>query len=429
MNRAAPKRIENLLALALLSLAVGAVTGLVVATFRLALVRADAARNAFVAWTHQLGWAGLLMTVLATAAATSLAAFLVRRLAPEARGSGIPEVEDSLKGELPAWGRFLLLVKYVGGVLAIGAGLALGREGPSIQMGAYIARWFGSVTSVFADNRRALIAAGGGAGLAVAFNAPIAGAALVIEELVRRFDTRITIATLGASAAAITVARPFLGNAPDFSVPALPAMAPADLPFYLFLGVAAGVIGTLYSRTVLGALAATDRLSHVAVELRAGVIGAGVGIIAWFAPSLVGGGDNITQGTLDGNLATTTVLLAFVFRFLLGPFSYASGTPGGLFAPMLVLGTQVGVLTHAACALASPWLRAPPAAFAVVGMGAFFAAVVRAPLTGIVLVMELTGTFALLLPLLAATFAAMVIANVLGVPPIYDSLGARAARK
>jgi CIC family chloride channel protein len=245
---------------------------------------------------------------------------------------------------------------------------------------------------------------------------------------VRRFDTRIAIAALGASAAAIAVARLLLGHAPDFDVEALAYPGIQTLPFFVGLGAVAGLVATLYNRTLLGAIWVADRLDRCAVELQAGVIGASVGVCAWFAPGMVGGGDQITQQTLAGGVAVSMIPLAFVFRFGLGAVSYAAATPGGLFAPMLVLGAQLGMLFGALCQMAFPGLDVDPAAFAVVGMAAFFTGVVQAPVTGIVLVIEMTASFTMLLPMLAACFAAMLIPNLLGTPPIYDSLRERTLR-
>jgi CIC family chloride channel protein len=417
------------LPLVLLAIVVGAFTGFVAGSFRLLLERADRLRLDFVTWAQGFGVLGLLLTILCAAAATGLAAYLVRRYSPLARGSGIPEVEATLKGEVPPWGRLLLVVKYIGGLLAIGAGLALGREGPSIQMGANVGHFFGSIARTAGEFRKTLIAAGAGSGLAVTFNAPISGAAFVIEELVKRFETRITIATLGASATAVAVARLMIGDAPDFPVPPVQFMAFRDLPLYLVLGVVCGVLGGWYARAILGALALADRFDSIRVEWRAAVVGAVVGLIAWYAPGLVGGGDNLTRAALDGTMLGSALLFVFALRFVLGPASYAAGTPGGIFAPMLVLGAQLGVMLHwAADALGIP-SSAQPLALAIVGMSAFFTAVVRAPLTGIVLVAELTASVSVLLPMLAASFTAMAVAEAMKVAPVYDSLGARAARK
>jgi CIC family chloride channel protein len=188
-------------------------------------------------------------------------------------------------------------------------------------------------------------------------------------------------------------------------------------------------LAALYNRALLAAVAAADRLERWPVELRAGVIGAAVGILAWFAPELVGGGDEITQRVLAGGAALALIPLAFVLRFALGPVSYAAATPGGLFAPLLVLGAQLGFFCGALCRMAFPELGIAPEAFAVVGMAAFFTGVVQAPVTGIVLVIEMTAGFTTLLPMLAACFAAMLVANLLHSAPIYESLRERAARR
>jgi CIC family chloride channel protein len=302
-------------------------------------------------------------------------------------------------------------------------------------MGAVIAHLVGKAFARSWADCRVLLAAGAGAGLAVAFNAPIAGAVFVLEELVRRFDARIAIAALGASATAILVARLLLGDAPDFVVAIsaeasaatgpLPYAAAATWPLYLVLGVLAGLAASLYNRALLAALAATGRLAGLPVELKAGAIGAAVGALAWLAPELVGGGDEITQRLLSGETVLAALALAFAARFVLGAVSYAAATPGGLFAPMLVLGTQLGLIFGGLCRIAFPHLDIDSGLFAVVGMAAFFTGVVQAPITGIVLVTEMTAAFTTLLPMLAACFAAMLAASLTKTPPIYDSLRER----
>jgi CIC family chloride channel protein len=164
------------------------------------------------------------------------------------------------------------------------------------------------------------------------------------------------------------------------------------------------------------------------MEIRAAVIGAAVGGLAWFVPGLVGGGDDITQRTLAGGATLLMLAVAFLLRFGLGAISYAAATPGGLFAPILVLGAQLGLFFGVLCRVGFPEMALDPTAFAVVGMAAFFTGVVQAPVTGIVLVIEMTASFTMLLPMLAACFAAMLIPNLLGTPPIYDSLRERTLR-
>ncbi|MGO9946750.1 MAG: H(+)/Cl(-) exchange transporter ClcA [Steroidobacteraceae bacterium] len=412
----------SLLVLALLASIAGAGAGLIGALFRLVLKQADHLRNAIILWARGEQLVGLLLVTLGSAAAVAIAAWMVRRFSPEAAGSGIPHVESVLRGELPEAPFRLIPIKFVGGVLAIGSGLALGREGPSVQMGSSIGDLVGRLFRRNLPDRLVLLAAGAGAGLATAFNAPIAGAIFVLEELVQRFDTRIAIIALGVSSTAIAVARIFLGDAPDFHVEDLSYFHPGTRPLYFLLGAIAGLFAILYNRALLGAIAAANRLERWPVTLRAALIGAAVGMLAWFAPGLVGGGDEITQRTLQGTDALALVPLVFLLRFTLGAVSYAARTPGGLFAPMLVLGAQIGLLFGILCRLAFPDLDVQPQAFAVVGMAAFFTGVVRAPLTGIVLVVEMTGSFNMLLPMLGACFAAMLVPTLLGNAPIYESL-------
>src|SRR5262249_43275132 len=193
-------------------------------------------------------------------------------------------------------------------------------------------------------------------------------------------------------------------------------------PYFLLLGTLAGLVGIAYNRAILGALALTERLPRWTLELRAAAIGASLGLIAWFAPGLVGGRGVLTPRTLIGNETVFWLVAAFLLRFALGPLCYAARTPGGLFAPLLVLGVQGGLLYGHLCSDLFADLAPDPRAMAVVGMAAFFTAVVRSPLTGIVLAIELTGCFTLLLPMLSACFAAMLLPTLLREPPIYDSL-------
>jgi chloride channel protein, CIC family len=412
----------HLLVLALVALIVGAAAGLVGAVFRLVLEQADRLRDALIASAHGQQLQGFLTVVGICAAATLAAASLVRRLSPYASGSGIAHVEAVLNGDLPEAPFRIIPVKFVGGALAIGAGLALGREGPSVQMGATMAHLIGKMFGRTWPDCRVLLAAGAGAGLATAFNAPIAGAIFVLEELVRRFEPRIAIAALGASATAIAVSRVLLGNAPDFHVESLNYAAAETRPLYFVLGAIAGLMAIVYHRSLLATIAAAERLGRAPVELRAGVIGAAIGALAWFRPDLVGGGDSITQRTLAGAETLAILPLVFLLRLALGAVSYAAATPGGLFAPLLVLGAQLGLFFGLLSDLAFPDLDIQPEGFAVVGMAAFFTGVVRAPLTGIVLVTEMTANVTMLLPMLGACFAAMLIPTLLSDPPIYDSL-------
>jgi chloride channel protein, CIC family len=232
----------------------------------------------------------------------------------------------------------------------------------------------------------------------------------------------MAIAAVAASSGTIFVSRMVLGDAPDFHVGAVPYPAAATMPLHLALGIAAGLLAAAYNWMILAAIAGMAYFKRCPVELRAGLIGAAVGALAWFAPELVGGGDALTQSALDGTGTLAVLPLILILRAGLGAVSYAAGTPGGLFAPLLVLGAQLGLCFGMLGRMAFPAIDIAPEGFAVVGMAAFFAGVVRAPITGITLVVEMTANVTMLLPMLAACFVAMLVPTLLGNAPIYDSL-------
>ena len=415
----------SLAKLALLSMLTGATIGLVIGCFRVALDHMNTARTETITWAHQWPVLGFVLVCASVAATTALAAWLVQRSGQPAAGSGIPHVEAVIEGTLPAAPLLLLPIKFVGGLLAIGGGLALGREGPSVQMGANLAQFCGATFRLPTADRIALFASGAGAGLAVAFNAPMAGSVFVLEELVRRFDIRIAIAALGASCSAIAVASLLLGQQPDFHVAELSVPSTWTGPVFGLLGIVAGLAGVAYNRLIIRTCALFDGMTRWRPEFRALLIGALVGALAWFAPHMVGGGDVISQQVLVGGIGLAALPLIFAVRFVLGPLSYAAGTPGGLFAPILALGACLGLGFGLLCPQFVADSGATPITFAIAGMAAFLTATVRAPVTGMILIFEMTGAFNQALPMLWASFAAMAVPTLMRNSPIYDSMKAR----
>jgi CIC family chloride channel protein len=292
-------------------------------------------------------------------------------------------------------------------------------------MGASFAYQAGRLFRRSREDCRALLAAGAGAGFAVAFNAPIAGALFVFEVLVRRFEARITVAALAACGVATWVGRTLSGNAAEFTVAPLTEPGVQALPLFVLLGIAAGFAGMFYNRTLLATLRATERLPGLPVEVRAGAIGAAMGALAWFAPDLVGGGDGLAQQALSGEGTLVLLPLLFLLRLGLISVSVAAGAPGGLLVPFLALGAELGLWIGLLCALAFPGLALDTHGFAVVGMAALFTAIVRAPLTAMVLVCEMTASATMWLPLTITCFAAMLVPTLFGDQSILVSLKER----
>jgi CIC family chloride channel protein len=413
----------DLILLGVMAPLAGLGAGVIGSSFRLVLAQANQFREALAARLAIWGIGGLVLFVALASAAAAVAAWLVRRVAPSAAGSGIPRVVAVLNGEVPPAPPRVVPVKFLAGTLAIGSGLALGREGPTVQMGASFAYQTGKLFRRNWTDCRALLAAGAGAGFAVAFDAPIAGALFVLEGLIKRFEARIAIAALAACAVATWVARAISGDAAEFSMGALTEPGLLELPLFVLLGIAAGLAGMLYNRTLLATLRSADRLSGLPVELRAGAVGAAVGAIAWFAPSLVGGGDGLAQQALSGVGTLAVLPVLFLLRLGLIACSVASGTPGGLLVPFLALGAELGLWFGLLCAFALPRMALEPQAFAVVGMAALFTAIVRTPLTAIVLVTEMAAHVTMLQPMIVTCFAAMLVPTLFGDTSILESLG------
>ncbi len=416
---------SRVIRIAAASLLAGLLIGIVGGAFRFLLGTVDSLRNQLVYWAHAWPFLGWIFPVLLGAFGAGLARMLVVRFSPNAAGSGVQRVEAVIAGEVKPVSQAIVPVKFFGGLLAIGSGLALGREGPTVQMGASLASWV-SRRIVRADvDHKTVEAAGAGAGLAVAFNAPISGSVFVFEELTSSFNPWLLIATLSAASVAVWLMRAMLGNRVDFIVRAVVSSYSWPLLPFLYLGALLGAIGVLYNRSTLALLRFADSLRRISSVYRAAAIGAVVGLVAWFAPNMVGGGDPLTQAILSERYTLEGVLVVFLVRLLIGPWSYMAGTPGGLFSPILVLGASFGALYAGALNHFLPTLGLSPVACGVVGMAALFSACVRAPLTGILLAMEMTGRADLTLGLLVGSLGAMLVAMLLRSEPIYESLKRR----
>lgn len=408
-------------ALVIQGLLVGLGSGAAVILFRAALERADALRGVVLAFCREHGWAVPLLFIGLALAALAVSALLWWE--PYISGSGIPQVEGELKGELrQVWWR-VLAAKFVGGVISVGCGLSLGREGPSIQLGAMAGKGTAALLhrkKPDAEVERYLLSCGASAGLAAAFNAPLAGVLFALEELHGRFSPEFLLSSLASSVTADFLSREVFGLAPVFNFGALQEVIPlGSYGHVLLLGVLLGLFGTLYNNTLVDTQALYARIPWRPVRLLIPFLCAGV--LGLVYPGVLGGGHPLTEVLLSNTLTLGALCLLLAAKFGFSMLSFGSGAPGGIFLPLLILGAAVGSVYSrlgVPLGLDAHFLQN----CILLGMAGAFSAIVRAPVTGIVLISEMAGGFSHLLSLSIVSFAAYLVPDLLACRPVYDLL-------
>ncbi|MBP2849551.1 H(+)/Cl(-) exchange transporter ClcA [Dickeya oryzae] len=371
------------------------------------------------------------LSILISALLAAAGYGLVRRFAPEAGGSGIPEIEGALEDLRPVrWWR-VLPVKFVSGIGTLGAGMVLGREGPTVQLGGNIG---GMVAALLparkGDVRHSLLATGAAAGLSAAFNAPLAGILFIIEEMRPQFRYNlisIKAVFIGVIMSSI-VYRVLEGDHAVINVGQLPSAPVGTLGLYLLLGILFGAVGVIFNALVLGAQARFLRFHGHSLPrfLLTGLVAGGIsGLLTLAFSDATGGGFTLIPIAAAEHYGVGGLLVIFLARVGMTLLCFSSGAPGGIFAPMLSLGTLLGAAFGMVCAHIFPDWGLGAGTFAVAGMGALFASSVRAPLTGIVLVLEMTDNYQLILPMIITCLGATLVAQFLGGKPLYSSILAR----
>lgn len=399
----------------------GILTGIVGSYFHLII-------NILITWPHKLGeyisGTQLLISVsIITMLCTVLAAFIVRRVAPEAGGSGVQEIEGAMEGLRVVHWRRVLPVKFTMGILSISSGLVLGREGPTIHIGASLAAAINDFFKSSIPERRGLLAAGAAAGLACAFNAPLAAVLFIIEETHRQFPYtfRTYMGVITAALLATVMTQLIGGTAPDLSMPSVDVSL-SVLPGFIALGCLLGFVGVGLNKSILWTGNVATRFHAHAPYLFPALIGLAVGGLFVLMPLSVTGGDLIIKQLTNGNPGLLLLLGLACLRFLTMVGSYSSGVPGGIFAPILALATCIGLAFGGVIGTFVPDADNIPLAFAIAAMGGLFTASVRAPIVGVVLTLELTGSYGLTMPLIATCLAANLTAQWIGGKPIYEQL-------
>lgn len=415
---------HRILIIYLLAILLGVMTGLIGSCLQLAITGTGSLLSVWYQYAQSHGWPLGLVSGLTSMLMIYVAWLLVKWLAREASGSGVQEIEGTLLHIRPIFWRRLLPVKFIGGVLAISAKLVVGREGPTIQIGGNLGEMLGEWVGLTRRRRDTLIAAGAAAGLATAFNAPLAGVLFVLEEMRTEFNfsfTNFNAVTICCVCSTI-VMQMILGSAPAIPMDVFDMPSLRSLWLFFIFGILIGFVGYLFNTVLMKTLYTIDKLSPWMRDVYVLAVGLLVGYLAYIHPEFVGGGYEIIQKALTMSPTTGVLFTVTIVRFITTMLSYSTGAPGGIFAPMLALGTVLGLaMFHILDYLAFD-MSIHPGMFAVAGMGALFAAAVRAPITGIVLVVEMTQNYLLILPLMITCLTATTVVQLAKNPPIYTQL-------
>ncbi len=424
---------------------IGLITGALISVFRLMLMYADQLRDRLVDHVNAGHAAAGILVLILIAAAVSL----LLGAEPDIAGSGIPQVEAELRGQKDMCWYKVIPAKMAGCALAIGGGLALGREGPSIQLGSMVGKGFSRAGHRLLTEERLLITCGAGAGLSAAFGAPLAGAIFALEELHRNFSAEVLLSTMAASVASDFVAANVFGLTPVFGFGVEHGL---PLRYYwavILLGAVLGLFGMVYNRTIafmqdifdtvgrgfarladmlpgFSAFRLTDGKMNTRGE-KAARFGRLITVLAmafilmFTYPAALGSGSSLVGQISRGEFTLGALAVLLLIKFLFSTASFGSGSPGGIFLPLLVLGAVTGGLSARLLGLAG-FDQKYITALVVIAMAGYFSSIVRAPVTGVILITEMTGDFTCLLPLVLASLIAYLIPEFFGVEPVYTQL-------
>ncbi|MGG5462537.1 chloride channel protein [Clostridium sp. B9] len=349
---------------------------------------------------------------------------------PMIAGSGIPQVEGELSGKISVNWLKVFRDKFIGGVICMASGLSLGKEGPSVQIGASIGEGFAKIFKKSDFEKRLLITGGASSGLAVIFNAPLSGAIFALEEVHRSFSLPVMLAALSASLTGVFIDNLILGN--EFCIN-IPYNYELPIKYYwtlIILGAVLGISGYIFNKGLLKTQDFYEKtLGKIPVQFKTIIPFVMTGVLALTIPKVIDGGDSLIESIINGNVAIKMLLLILVIKFIFTFFSYSSGVPGGIFFPLLALGSIVGaifgIVLHRYFGMESTLILN----FIVLAMAAQFASIVKAPITGLMLITEMTGTFNHLLPVAITVTVAYLVSDVLQTKPIYESLLERLLKK
>jgi len=397
-----------------LTLLIGALVGLLVVTFILLTER-------FSAGLYPVGSAAWRRFCVPVAGSLAMG-YLLYRFFPEARGSGVPQTKAALYAREGRITLSTVFGKFFCTSATLASGIPLGREGPAVQVGGGIASVLGRAVGLRAEKVKSLIPVGAAAAVAAAFNTPLAAVLFALEEVVGDLHAPVLGSVVLASATSWGVLRLLLGNNPLFHVPQYELVNPWELVAYAFLGVAGGLVSAAFTQLLLRTRTWFLRQPRETVWFQPVAGGLLVGVMGWFVPQVLGVGYAYVGQVLNGGMVLKLMLILLALKLVATAISYASGNAGGIFGPSLFLGAMLGGAVGSVAHQYFPAHVATPGAYALVGMGTAFAGIVRAPMTSVVMIFEITRDYAVIVPLMISNLVSYFIATRIQRKPIYEAL-------
>ncbi len=400
----------------------GVLAGAVVVCFRLVLAWAGPQRDKLFAFLRSGAFSWTAFWFVCLVGIGVILAWLIKKV-PMSTGSGIPQVKGILAGllEAPSWFK-VIGAKFIGGLLGIGAGLSLGREGPSVQLGAAAGQGVSRVLKRPGMEEKYLLTSGAAAGLSAAFNAPLAGVVFALEELHKNFSPVVLASTVAASVTADLVTRIFCGQEAVFGFHNIPVLPFQYYLYVVVLGLVVGVSGILFNSGLIKSQNFYGKLNWMPAPLKPALPLIVAGFLGFVLPQVLGGGARLINSLPQMHYAIAVLLVIFAGKFLFTLLSYGTGVPGGIFMPLLTIGAVLGNVYGS---FVAHYLHIDPMYvnnFIILARAAHFSAIVKAPITGSILIMEMTGSFEQLLPLITVCMSAYIASDLLEGKPIYDVL-------
>jgi CIC family chloride channel protein len=397
-----------------LALVIGVLTGLSVVAFILVTERLGMRLYP----VGSSAWRRVLIPILGSL----VAGYLLARYFPKARGSGVPQTKAALFAREGVITLRTTLGKFLCTAITLASGIPLGREGPSVQVGGGIASVLGRHLGLPPERVKKLIPMGAAAAIAAAFNTPLAAVMFSLEEIVGDLHSPVMGGVVLASASSWVTLRVLLGNDPLFKVPQYQLVHPLEFAVYAVLGIAGGLVSVAFTKLLLLTRERFLRFPAKTLWLQPVAGGLVVGLMGWFVPQVLGVGYGYVGGVLNGAMTLKLMALLVVLKLVAVTTSYGSGNAGGIFGPSLFIGAMLGGVVGSIAHWLMPAHTATPGAYALVGMGAVFAGILRAPMTSVLMIFETTRDYAVIVPLMIANLVSLFISSRLQPDTIYEVL-------